>query len=216
MSVKREEIDPELLSRSAYTSIGLFNVSEGRLIVSDPSYEVHPALNFIIENATPGHWFGVVKVASEDYGNRIAELIGFSVHTSAEGQACIMDGRCSWEQQQTLGVDSGMMGIFDAKFYKVNGAVKGKDLDAGVMSVIYPPSFTGQKWFAHCAHITKRENSIFGVDASKMPGGMVSRSGFGDGRYEASTYCENELVCGVKIEFINDDIIAEILQQLQR
>eukprot|EP01033_Poteriospumella_lacustris_P006803 gene6803-4906_t len=192
MSVKREEIDPELLSRSAYTSIGLFNVSEGRLIVSDPSYEVHPALNFIIENATPGHWFGVVKVASEDYGNRIAELIGFSVHTSAEGQACIMDGRCLWEQQQTLGVDSGMMGIFDAKFYKVNGAVKGKDLDAG------------------------RENSIFGVDASKMPGGMVSRSGFGDGRYEASTYCENELVCGVKIEFINDEIIAEILQQLQR
>ena len=112
-----------------------------------------------------------------------------------------------------LGVDSAMMGIFDAKFYKVNGAVKGKDLDAGVMS---SRSFKGQKWYAHCAHITDRKNSIFGVDASKMPGGMVSRSGFGDGRYEASTYCENELVCGVKIEFINDEIIAEILQQLQR
>ena len=94
--MKREEIDPELLSRSAYTSIGQFNVSKGRLIVSDPRYEVRPGLNFIIENATPGHWFGVVKVvASEEYGNRIAELIGFSVHTSAKGQACIMDGRCS-------------------------------------------------------------------------------------------------------------------------
>eukprot|EP01033_Poteriospumella_lacustris_P014380 gene14380-10277_t len=109
MSAKREEIDPELLSRSAYTSIGQFNVSKGRLIVSDPRYEV----------------------ASEDYDS-IAELIGFSVHTSAEGQACILDGRCSWEQQQMLGVDSAMMGIFDFKFYKANGAVKGKDLDAGL------------------------------------------------------------------------------------
>lgn len=191
MSATRDELDPELLRRSAFTSIGLFNVSEGSLIVSDPRYEVNPRLNWTIPNATPGDWFGVVKVAPD---HCIAELIEFSVDTTSEAQRRIAKESCAWKEQKQLVVDSAKMGIFDAKLYRTNGAV---DLDAGVMT----RSIKAERWFAHCAHITKRANSIFGVAASTMPGGVVSCSGGGDGIYVVSTLMENDLVCAVKIEF---------------
>lgn len=84
-------------------------------------------------------------------------------------------------------MDSGQAGIFDIQKYRIPDADPTSD-----------SSDTDTEWYYACCDITES-----GEEAGVLDGGVVSRTGMGDGAYGVyKAVNEQEQVVGVKIVFI--------------
>jgi hypothetical protein len=177
------------------TDLGTFNVVSRSLHLSDPCYQ-DISSGVTLSGVRQGTWHAQVRHAC-DWGLRPFFVGAF--HESYEGGIPLVKGDLwslenenGWKRAQgDVGVDSGQAGIFDAKLYGSNEAVKETPkwkADEGA----------GGLWYAACCDATI-ENQ---VGAGLVPGGVVSRSGHGDGGYSAYYRTKGGEVVAVFIDFL--------------
>lgn len=165
--------------------LGNFEVNSGQLVVSDPCYELNATtiIMGVLDNVLNGIWIGQVeKVEVRDWGEACSKLTAYH-HSVAEQEANLEWVKCPF----IVGVDSGQAGIFDKDKYRI--------LDANAPK---GSTVTDSAWYDSCCDITES-----GEEAGVMDGGVVSRTGIGDGTYGVyrTTNDQNQVV-GVKIVFI--------------
>ncbi len=161
-----------------------FEVSSGKIIISDPCYTVGSGTNIILENVKNGIW----KASYSTSDSRIESLSAFC------GEVRKFD--CIWEElKEEIGVDSGQAGIFDLEKYRRDEFVDGKiEFNRGVDE-------PGEKFYAKCCDVTLSKEQV-GV----ISGGVVSSSGYGDGSYRCFVLKDVDgKIFGVKISFIDDE-----------
>jgi hypothetical protein len=161
-----------------------FEVSSGKIIISDPCYTAGSGGNIILENVKNGIW----KASYSVLDCRIESLSAFC------GEVRKFD--CIWEElKEGIDVDSGQAGIFDLKKYRRDEFVDGKiTFDRGVDE-------PGEKFYAKCCDVTLSKEQVGVVN-----GGAVSSSGYGDGSYRCFVLKDaDDKIFGVKISFIDDE-----------
>lgn len=166
--------------------LGNFEVNSGQLVVSDPCYELGTTSDVImgvVEPALNGTWAAEVeKVELPDWGEANAKLTAY--HQSVAEQSAFLEWiKCPF----IAGVDSGQAGIFDIEKYRIPDEGAAPD-----------SSDTDSDWYYACSDITES-----GEEAGVLVGGVVSRTGIGDGAYGVykAVNAQNQVV-GVKIVFI--------------
>ncbi|WP_106768784.1 DUF4241 domain-containing protein [Paenibacillus faecalis] len=167
--------------------LGKFEVESGRLVVADPCYELNTSIIMgVLETVLNGTWLGEVeKVEVRDWGEANAKLTACH-HSVAERETYLEWIKCPF----IVGVDSGQAGIFDIQKYRI------PDTDASQESPNSDP-----QWYDTCCDITES-----GEEAGVLDGGVVSRSGMGDGTYGVyKAVNAQDQVIGVKIVFIKSD-----------
>ena len=112
-----------------------------------------------------------------------------------------VDSEYPWEKTDiSVGVDTGMAGIFDYKYYRDDDSVAGyeyykKDYMCDLVE-------SGEKFYAVCATLTEFDPKL--IMACTLPNGVVSNSGWGDGLYKVYTCKYNDKIVGIKIRYMND------------
>lgn len=167
--------------------LGNFEVNSGQLVVADPCYELdtNTIIMGVLEPVLNGAWTAEVeKVEIPDWGEANAKLTAY--HQSVAEQGAILEWiKCPF----VAGVDSGQAGIFDSNHYRIPDVA---DHDRG------DHTDTDSEWYLACCDITEN-----GEEAGVLTGGVVSRTGMGDGAYGVykAVNKQNQVV-GVKIVFI--------------
>lgn len=163
-------------------ALGTFYVDSGKLMVSDPCYDIGTWCQGSIDNVPNGTWNAkIIRTDENSWGVRCAELHAY--HESTNG--LFLD----WIKSDIrVGVDSGQAGIFDyAKYPQGESTGKYGDKD----------SFYGK-----VCDITLDSKLSSGV----IEFGTVSSSGYGDGGYNCYYATDkNGKVIAVKIVFIGDE-----------
>jgi hypothetical protein len=151
--------------------LGTFNVISGKLRLSDPCYKMDTWCAGTLDNVKPGVWKAQVRHAC-DWGLRPFFVGAF--HESYEGGIPLQKEE-GWEKSDIhVGVDSGQAGIFDAILYR-------SDKDVTRLPAWVADVGDGEVWYAACCDATIDDK----IGAGLVPGGVVSRSGHGDGGYSA-------------------------------
>ncbi|AFS70352.1 SMI1/KNR4 family protein [Exiguobacterium antarcticum] len=147
--------------------IGRFMVESNELIVTDPYYGLEEAtdLQLILSNVKSGSWTAATIYTEDEW---VKQLLAFEGDKKRSGK---------WHrQEQLVGVDSALAGIFDWTAYRQNQAMEfetvvSSDDQAGIVSF-----------------------------------GTVSSSGFGDGLYDVDIqYNVSRQIVGVRIDFADDE-----------
>ncbi|MEF3354954.1 DUF4241 domain-containing protein [Paenibacillus sp. GYB006] len=167
--------------------LGNFEVNSGQLVVADPCYELdtNTVIMGVLELAANGTWnTEVEKVEIPDWGEANAKLTAY--HQSVAEQGASLEWiKCPF----VVGVDSGQAGIFDRNQYRVSEV---SNLDGN--------ADTDSEWYLACCDITDN-----GEEAGILTGGVVSRTGMGDGAYGVYKALNGQSqVVGVKIVFIKN------------
>lgn len=163
--------------------LGNFEVTSGQLVVADPCYELDTSIVImgVVEPALNGTWVSEVEKAEiPDWGEANARLTAY--HRSVAEQGAFLEWiKCPF----VAGVDSGQAGIFDIHKYRIPDAEEASES-------------TDTAWYYACCDITES-----GEEAGVLEGGVVSRTGIGDGAYGVykAVNAEDQVV-GVKIVFI--------------
>lgn len=186
--------------------IGTFEVDKfGTLIISDPCYDFSTWCNGKISFAKEGTWHAYIDcMNTEILGIRNANL------TVIHEDYVSNDEHKPWKIIQAfIGVDSGQCGIFNAKHFRNDELARKYPSDNRFIIRDEP----GSEFYNQCCMITSNFDYEVsrGLAAGVVPGGAVSMSGFGDGRYDAY-YFESDKgeVIGVFVEFISDDELDEL------
>jgi hypothetical protein len=157
----------------------IFNVTSGKMVCSDPCYDLGTWCQGVIDNVKNGKWEADIANSNEgDWGHRISHLWVFNVEAVINNPS--IKREIETFKGHTLpfsfGVDSGQFGFFDHANYRNDESAKelkkyefGDDFD----------NKEGDTWYRACADLTLGKDS-WGV----IPFGAVSSSGFGDGSYE--------------------------------
>lgn len=163
--------------------LGNFEVSSGQLVVADPcnEWDANTVMMGLVEPALKGTWVSEVeKVEIPDWGEANAKLTAY--HQSAAKQGEFLEWiKCPF----VVGVDSGQAGIFDKHKFRI------PDVDTSSDS-------TDTAWYEACCDMTES-----GEEAGVLGGGVVSRTGIGDGAYGVYKAVNQQgEVVAVKIVFI--------------
>lgn len=155
-----------------------FQINNGIVIVSDPCYDTGIWCQSKLDNVKNGKWEADVSEVSGRCGMLTA------THQNVKNVSGL-----KFETIGTVGVDSGQMGIFDYAFYRNDTNV--------------PKGFKGKisdDWYGVCCEKTL-DSPGWGV----IDGGVVSRSGWGDGEYplEIAKNFDDEIV-GIRITFMEE------------
>ncbi|MWV47144.1 DUF4241 domain-containing protein [Paenibacillus sp. HJL G12] len=165
--------------------LGHFEVNSGQLAVADPCYELNTEtiIMGVIDNVLNGAWVGQAeKVEVREWGEACSRLTAYH-HTVADQDATLEWVKCPF----VVRAESEQAGIFDITKYRLP--------DAGAPE---NGSHRETEWYYACCDITES-----GEEAGVMDGGVVSRTGMGNGSYGVymSTDGQNQVV-GVKVVFI--------------
>lgn len=157
--------------------LGQFEITSGKVVVSDPCYKLGTWCMGTLENVKKGKWTAkILKTNEGDWGNRVAALI--ATHKDKDFGYDF----CKWEKQTfEVGVDSGQAGIFDSTGFK-------SDDD----NYDDPNS-----WYRRVCEITLADCGAGIIDNS----GVASSSGYGDGGYDCSVIKENGKIIAIMIDF---------------
>lgn len=177
-----------------------FNVVSGKMILSDPCYELGTWCQGEISNVKNGEWVGIIEQSDEgDWGVRNSRLISLNVDALVKNPKLEQKLMSYGELIPfTGGVDSGQFGHFDFDNYR-------KDENVINSPKVFDDEWeqeSGDKWYRACCYQTLKTDDNFGV----VPYGVVSNSGYGDGSY--LTYGikdENDCWVGFMTIFIGDD-----------
>lgn len=146
--------------------LGMFEVTSGKVIVSDPCYELNlgDRCQGVLENVKTGLWKAHVEKGHDmGWGICCEELV--AKHSDIDSVRDMNIIPASF----TVCVDSGQAGIFDASVYRNDETVQ--------KSSSFIPD---EPWYSSCC-----DQTLSDQQAGIINGGVVSSSGYGDGSYEA-------------------------------
>lgn len=160
--------------------IGAFEVTSGKLVVSDPYYELGAWCTGNGLAAKKGAWKAyIVKSNQGQWGVRVAELIVHHKDVSLPADK-------AWRPEKYyVGVDSGQAGIYCQSEYR--GGESGGD-------------YGGGGWYDKNCKLT-----LNGGQAGTLERGCVASSGFGDGGYAAFAVMEAGKRVALKVVFIGEE-----------
>jgi hypothetical protein len=185
-------------------ALGMFEVTSGALMVSDPCYELGTWCQGKLENVKNGTWNALsVRVevpAFWDSGTEIrcGELIAY--HSNIDYPMIELEGK--WELTGIdVGVDSGQAGVFCSSVYRKDETVTTPLWRYGRDNLR-----ECDKWYSSCCYQTSETRHHAGV----INGGAVSISGYGDGGYDCYVVKDDiGQVVAVRIVFIGDEEDSE-------
>jgi len=170
--------------------IGTFEVTSGKLVVTDPCYTKGTHCAAVLDNVKNGTWVGKVHINDErSWGARVAEVRAYAKGFSSGAES---------RMDVNLGVDSGQLGIFDHDSYP-----NGECGEYGDMGTFY-----GRACEQTCPQDEKAES----IGAGIVDGmGINSSSGFGDGSYRGYVWYDRDhkTVVGVRVVFIPEETNCE-------
>jgi hypothetical protein len=172
--------------------LGKFNVESGKVMVSDPCYEVGTWCQGQLDKVKNGEWVANIEQSDEgSWGIRNSELVAYH---SGYG----MPSSWQWNRESfDIGVDSGQAGIYDLNFYRNDSMIGEIDNSLG-----FDLSEEGERFYSLNCDLTCRTEDKAGV----MDYGVVSTSGYGDGGYTLYTARDKDgEVIAMKIVFIEDE-----------
>ena len=176
-----------------------FEVTSGKMVLSDPCYELGTWCQGVAENVKNGTWVGVLEQSDEGaWGVRNSILISMNVEAMKKNPLLERELMSSGDLINWGGVDSGQFGHFDFANYR-------KDENAIDVPKVWEDEWEsqeGDKFYRACCYQTLETEDSFGV----VPFGVLSSSGYGDGSYP--TYGikdENGEWVGFMTIFIGDD-----------
>jgi hypothetical protein len=179
-------------------ALGTFQVTDGKVMVSDPCYKRGTWCQGVLENVRNGQWNAVVNMKDEgQWGIRCENLIAYAT----PGLLKTEEG--SWEKTDIdVGVDSGQAGIFSEAQYRDDQIAKEFEGDKPnfMSEERIADSDPGERWYGMCcsASITDNRGS-----AGIVPFGVVSSSGYGDGSYDCYIQKDDKgEIMGIKIDFM--------------
>lgn len=166
--------------------LGKFNQETSKMVISDPcyefDYEAETALNvnYFIPNAKKGKWKCWVLTDTNVKRNAL-----IAIHDTVNNDSIMhFDEWPLNPVDSTIDVDSGQAAIYDAKYFADDNQASGNNTWYDINSM---------------ATDTKKQASI-------IPNGVVSSSGYGDGAYDLYVKkSDNNKVVAVKIVFITED-----------
>ena len=171
--------------------VGTFRVVSGRMVVSDPCYEIGTGCQGVLENVRKGRWMCNATVACGGaYDMCVAELAAWRGSPAGPG-----DLRWKEESSFAVGVDSGQAGIFDMAHYRHDRIAE------AVQRLMQESICPEEPWYSLCCDRTFGSEMGAGI----VPYGVVSSSGIGDGAYRCFTRKDRgSHIIGVRIVFITD------------
>jgi len=174
--------------------LGKFNVTSGKVIVSDPVHSKDKDEMLVKVPVKNGEWSARATVAkSGAFKGRVTSLV--AIHGSAKGKG-------KWEAIDTIDVDGGQAGIFDYDYYpETPGDYEEVDEDE--------PYESAKSFYSKASCFTVRHD--FGIMDGR---GAVSSSGLGDGAYIVKQKRAGKDVIGVKIDFKSDWTTFEAAKKL--
>jgi hypothetical protein len=180
--------------REEYQEVGIFEVSSGALMVSDPCYKRGTWCHGILGNARNGHWVAKIRRSDEGmWGNRVAELY---VHLKGDST------EPTKKSKFTVGVDAGQVCIVDEASYP-----QGETGEYGEKDTFYGEACEASLRLIRENHQLK-EVSGAGIIAKGR--GVNSSSGYGDGSYRCMYGTDSDgKIVSVKVIFIEDESTCE-------
>ena len=186
-----------------------FEVVSGKVRVTDPCYDIDTWCAASVENVKNGKWNAYVRKTDQgEWGERCSELFVWhadyekdevfgKITYEAKGNDRVLEyksgGMKSVEISSEIGVDSGQAGVFDSKFYKDDKSIEGVER-SGESEIICED----EPWYSICCDKTLGEQGW-----GTIPYGAISRSGYGDGGYDAFKCLNSKReVVGIRIVFI--------------
>lgn len=169
-------------------NIGKFAITSGKVMISDPCYEVGTGGQGILENVKNGTWNAFVSRGTKGgWGVRNAELIVLHENHHFRFPNDLHCFHVNFGIE--IDVDSGQAGIFDFELYP-KGDFTG---EYGEKGTFYDDCCNGTLDTQYHSDI------IWGM-------GVVSSSGFGDGSYNCLTIVDdNQKVIAIRLVFIDND-----------
>jgi hypothetical protein len=169
-------------------TLGTFQVTSGKLIISDPCYgyveENTEDLQVLLKSAKRGDWSATVSYNEEEV---VYQLVVFWGNTMPEGEWIPID--------QMIAVDSAQAGIFDFTFFDDDEKI----IDE--VENVYGMDDDVSKYYIACCDAVASEQQ-----GGIVPGGAVAMSGYGDGLYQV--YIKQDAsgeVVSVMIDFLASD-----------
>lgn len=183
------------LESECAVSLGTFETTGTKLIVSDPGYDLDTARDFgaILTNCQSGTWQAevIIKTFAPHSISQVFELR--ATHSSVEDPATL-----NWERQNRgIGVDTAQAGVYDLAHFHDHSLVP-QDIKWTFRGG--RPAIPEDLWYSYCCELTGSK-----LEGSVLPFGVVTRSGEGDGRYGYSiARDEAGRTIGVWIIFLDD------------
>jgi hypothetical protein len=175
--------------------LGSFNVNSGRVVISDPCYDLGSWSQTVIDNVKTGQWVAVIEQLDKGHlGICNAKII---VYHSEHG----MPYEHRWRIiEYDVIMDSGQVGFFDIEVFR-NDAVAKPSTSLGASK----QEERGERWYRHICDLATNTEEGAGV----TEGGAVSSSGYGDGGYSLFIVRDNGQIVAMKIVFIPDVVLCE-------
>ncbi len=169
--------------------VGTFTVDSGKLIVTDPCYQVdeeEEEMQIILSNVKKGTWTTFISYNHEEV---VKSLLIFYGEKKLKGK---------WHHcDKLIGVDSAQAGIFDLTAFGREDAIHFEVKNVHGIEI----NDVGLKYFVACSDMVASE-----AQGGVVPGGAVSMSGYGDGMYEVKVkYNISKEVVGVMIDFGDEE-----------
>lgn len=131
-----QEVVKQEITNNPVVNIGSFTMSSGKMMVSDPCYEIGTWCQYQLDNVKNGVWNASMKRVDDGvWGIRIASIQAHIKYISPSDDA--------WELVEVahIGVDSGQAGFYDLdkfdsqskEWYRKNGDITLSDRQGGVL-----------------------------------------------------------------------------------
>ena len=167
--------------------LGDFQIESGKVIVSDPCYEVDFEINETIENVKNGKWIAKIET-KKVWGERVSKLMCCHESVYQFSRSLIFK-----VVSKDIGVDSGQAGIFDVEHFK-------KDSDVEDLPREYKEKICeNEPWYSYCCDRTLSKM------ADVIPFGVVSSSGLGDGCYVCEVAKKENEVVAMQVTFLEEE-----------
>lgn len=171
--------------------LGSFEVVSGKIIMSDPCYDLpeHGSVNKIVE-VPIGTWDVYM---SKSYGS-VSKL--FVHHNSVTLEDIVRNNIEIDEYGYKICVDSGQFGFFDLAHYKDDNNIQHNKLAEFIDTT------NNGKWYAMCCEKTCSGCEFRG---GIVPNSVLTLSGYGDGSYWVSVGRKNTDIVYLKVQFFEED-----------
>lgn len=156
-----------------------------KVVVSDPCYKLGTWCMKELERVRPGVWNVEAAIDTIDsWGERLYRLE--AIHANIAD-----NGPLTWEEINSLGVDSGSMSIFDYPHYRQKSG-SGEEFEKDKKAV---EAFDDLVW-------SMTRNNHYGlIEKNGQKVGVVCSSGCGDGVYPLSIAEQEGQIVGIRVEF---------------
>lgn len=165
-------------------TVGTFTVESGKVIVTDPCYQVDEEedLQIMLSNVKNGNWTASITYSDEEV---VESLLVFYGEKKPSGKWHVCD--------KSIAVDSAQAGIFDITVFGRDEVIQYEVINVYDIEI----DEVGLKYYVACCDMVASD-----AQGGVVPGGAVSMSGYGDGMYEVKVkYNISKEVVGVMIDF---------------